>query len=69
MQLQITPMQTADAFVGAQVMQLYGTRSLDSGAFLRADYGIQTRDASFRHVAHYQRYASGALSRECDTAL
>ena len=44
-----------------KVMQLYGTRTLDTGAFLRSDYSIQTRDVVFHRTAKYSRYASGGI--------
>ena len=42
-----------------KVMQLYGTRSLDTGAFLRADYAVQTRDLAFQRLSKYSNYATG----------
>ncbi len=33
-----------------KVMQLYGTRSLDNGSYLRADYGVRARRATPRHA-------------------
>lgn len=42
-----------------QVMQLYGTRSLEGGTFLRADYGV-------RHAAAGN--TSSALTRELAAA-
>ena len=44
-----------------KVMQLYGTRTLDTGAFLRSDYSVQTRDAVFERTGKYTRYAAGGI--------
>ena len=44
-----------------KVMQLYGTRTMDIGTYLRADYAVLTRDSTFVRVDKYQRYVSGGI--------
>ena len=33
-------------------MQIYGTRTLDSGAFLRADYAVRVAPTALWHSLH-----------------
>lgn len=43
--------------VSQKALQLYGTRTTDTGAFLRADYSVRTRDASFAPDPRYSAFA------------
>jgi hypothetical protein len=44
-------------------MQLYGTRSLDSGAFLRADYAVRAATCCVQHLFFNRRSAGDRVEQ------
>lgn len=48
--------------VSQKTLQLYGTRTTDTGAFLRADYSIRTRSADGAPDPRYSAYARGGAA-------
>jgi hypothetical protein len=46
-------------------MQLYGTRSLDSGAFLRADYAVRVAACCVQHLYINRMSQRGIVLSSC----